>query len=898
MRLPLALLLVAGAAAAAGEPSRTQATPVDAFLAGVRRTVLPNGLTVLTAPQPGTGIVAIDTWVKAGYFHEPDEVAGMAHLFEHMFFKGSRRFPGATQIAQEVSAAGGVLNAGTIYDSTNYYFVLPKEGFRRGIEIQADAILSPLFDAGELKKEAEVVIEESNRKLDNPPAVAEERLYATAFNDHRIRRWRIGSNEVLRNIRRENLLAFFETLYRPQNIIVTVAGDVTHEEAVAAVREAFGPLPAGKLKKERGPKEPPQTGFRFGQSAADITQGYSTFGWHTVPVNDADETVLDVVATLLGTGRSSRLYKAVIGPDAASSVTAGHPTFEDVGILTIQASFDERNRATVEDRVLREVARLRAHGPTPYELVQARNIMEAETLSRLESARERAQALARFEARGSYLDLGTSLRRLATITREQVRDAARRYLTTDNLTLYHYQPKAASAIASEAALARVRDAMGAEMPGPVDVALPWLASAVAAAPADAPLTEWPLANGARLVVRPRKAAPFVTTGAFFRGGRTAETAANAGITRLMASSMRKGTRSRTAAELDRAIEFLGTQVGTTVASDYFGFTVSAATRVYEPALDILADVVLNPAFPADGVSQEKHLQLAALKRSMDSDVERPFQLYFAALYGEHPYGLPSLGSPKALEPLGPAELSAWWSRNVVAEGALIVVVGDVKPEDVRRAIEARFAALPKRTSPAAEASVPTIASAPREATESRERRQTAIVIGFPAVPPSHADWPTLRLLEAVTAGLSGTFSAELRGKRSLAYVVFSGATPFAGHGTFYAYLACEASKQEEAKAALLAELRRLQADGIRAEDVERAKSYMAGVTRLRRETNAALADELVRNHYQRVGFDFTDRMLERVPALTPDDLRKVAARYLAGEDYVFAAVRGAVPPKP
>ena len=120
------ILMAPNARAADFEPT---GSVVDPFLSGVEKTVLPTGLTLLVRPQPGTGVVAIDTWVKAGYFHEPDEVAGMAHLFEHMFFKGSKKFPGAEDIAQELSRVGGQSNAGTGYDSTNYYFVLPQEGF-------------------------------------------------------------------------------------------------------------------------------------------------------------------------------------------------------------------------------------------------------------------------------------------------------------------------------------------------------------------------------------------------------------------------------------------------------------------------------------------------------------------------------------------------------------------------------------------------------------------------------------------------------------------------------------------------------------------------------------------------------------------------------------------------
>src|SRR5262249_20122642 len=158
---------------------------------------------------------------------------------------------------------------------------------------------------------------------------------ATSFTRHRVKRWRIGSNEVLRNIRRENLVQFFETLYRPENIIVTIAGDVAAEEALPIVQRTFGTIPRGELRKERGPAEPPQTAFRFGRSEADIKDGYTVLGWHTVPENHPDEVTLDVLQGVLGDGRSSRLYRGAVGPDAASSINVEHFTFDDVGLFSI-----------------------------------------------------------------------------------------------------------------------------------------------------------------------------------------------------------------------------------------------------------------------------------------------------------------------------------------------------------------------------------------------------------------------------------------------------------------------------------------------------------------------------------------------------------------------------------
>ncbi len=893
--LLLALLATAGCVQTdTREPplAAAAAHPAGQFVADVRRTVLPNGLTVLIREQKGSGIVAINTWVKAGYFHEPDEVAGMAHLFEHMFFKGSKAYPGPEAIAEAISAAGGSTNAGTIYDYTTYYAVMPKENLAKGIEIQADAIANPLFDPAELKKEAEVVIEESNRKLDNPGPLSFERMIATSFTRHRMKRWRIGSNEVLRNIRRDHLIAFFETLYRPENIVVSVTGDLDAEAALAVVRRTFGAIPRGQLRKERGPAEPAQAAFRFGRSEGDIKEGYTQMGWHTVPENHADEVTLEVLAGLLGQGRSSRFYRAAVGPGGASTASASHFTFEDVGLFSISATHPEPNRAEVERRLVGEIERMKRFGPTDYELAQAKNVAEVGFLAEMETALGQALALSQYEARGGYREIAARLVRLNAVTAEQVRDAARRYLATEKLTLYHYQPKGSPPVTEAAALQRVSAAAAAEVKAPEALALPDLRNTVRGASADAAPRTFTLSNGATLVVRQRSGAPIVSTGIFFRGGRTQETEANAGITRLMQAVMRRGTATRSGEAIDREIEFLGTQLSVLNWEDGFGFAFDSVGRFYEPALGVFADILLNPTFPDAEIAREKGLQVAALRRSLDSSIERPMQMMRAAMFAGHPYGLPERGTEASIAALDRAALHAWWKSSVAADRALIVVVGSADAGDVRRAMEEKLAALPRAAAALRPLPAPRPPAMAREAVEKRERKQTAMAIAFPAAAPSHADWHALRLMQSLSSGLSGTFYRELRARKSLAYVVFAGAQPYAQQGVFLGYLAGEAPKEETARRELLGEMRRLGGEGVAEADLARAKSYFAGNTRINREKSSALASEYGRNYVLSVPLDNVDRTLAAVPSLTVEDVRAIGRRYFAGEGYVYAAVRG------
>jgi zinc protease len=870
------------------------ATVLDDFVKGIRTATLPNGLTVITRETPGGGVVAVNTWVKAGYFHESDEVAGMAHLFEHMLFKGSKKFPSAEEISRALAAVGGRSNAGTIYDVTNYYYIVPREGFRKAMEVQADAIANPLFDAAELKKESEVVIEESNRKYDNAPAVSLEHMYATAFEKHRFKRWRIGSNEVLRNIKRDDLLAFFQTLYRPENMVLVVTGDVKHDEVMRVANETFGLIPKGTLKKVGGPAEPEQKEFRYGTSSGDIRQAYTVMGWHTPGTRNSDELTLDLLSYILGQGRSSRLFRQVVAPEAASTAFAAHFTFEDVGMFFMSASFDEKNRAETDRRLIAEVERIKKDGPTDFEMALAKNVIESERVLALEDALGQSEAIGAAATRGGYRTLATDLEKLASITAADVQAAARRYLTLNNMTLYHYRTKEAPEMTGDAALQMVKQSMAAA-PRPLQAAAMKTPDATqlkrATGTAAEPKTS-KLSNNVTLIVEERSAAPVVSAAILFRGGRNQENSSNAGITQLLTRAMRRGTSTRSASQIDQEIEFLGADLSPLVTLDYFGYTVTATARNFRPAAALAADIVLNPTFPDAGVNEEKFQQTAAIKRAADSATVRPVQMLNEVIYRNHPYALPPDGYATSVDAIDSAALRAWWQRSVAADGAVVIISGDIAAADARAVAESLFGKMPASST----AKFTTLAAQPPasrlESIEYRDRKQSAIVVGFPAVPITSPDWPRLRLLQEVGSGGNPLLYNELRGKRSLAYVVFSQQQAGGQGGAFVAYLASEARKEEEARQALIDELRRFAKDAIKAEDLALAKSSLSGILALTSQTNVDHVTDLARAHFYNLGLDFTRRYINDLQKLTLDELRAVAAKYLNNENYAVAIVRG------
>ena len=272
--------------------------------ASVVRTRLSNGLKVLIKPDFSSPVVAIVTFVSAGYFDETDYVVGIAHVLEHMYFKGTPS-RGVGEIAKQTKAVGGYLNAATIYDHTSYYTVLPASGFKQGLEVQADAYANSLIDSAELARELEVIIQEAKRKADNPAAVATETLYELLHDTHRIRRWRIGREPGLRALTREALLGFYRNFYHPRNTVLSIVGAVEPDDALREVERLYGSLPAGTPTRSPGPNEEGSGGFRYREWTGDIGQTQLAMGWRTPETLHIDTPALDLLALVLGGGRAA-----------------------------------------------------------------------------------------------------------------------------------------------------------------------------------------------------------------------------------------------------------------------------------------------------------------------------------------------------------------------------------------------------------------------------------------------------------------------------------------------------------------------------------------------------------------------------------------------------------------
>jgi zinc protease len=861
--------------------------------ATVRRYVLPNGLTVLLR-RAGTGpVVAIVHYVRAGYFDETDDVVGIAHVLEHMFFKGTER-RGVGEIAKETKESGGYLNAATIYDHTSYYTVLPAPSFTRGLEIQHDAFVNSVVDAGELAKELEVIIQEAKRKADNPGAVVTETLYELLHDTHRIRRWRIGREPGLRALRREHLVRFYRNFYRPSNTVLAIAGDIDPDDALAQVERLYGALPDAPVERTPGPEEAAREGFRFRAWSGDIVQTQVSLGWRTPGTLHEDSARLDLAAAVLGTGRASRLYRAVRERQLASSVSAYNYTPTELGVFVVHAEGPPEHAADAARAMWAQVAALRDEGVAALDLERARRILEARWVRRFETAEGQANYLAEWEALGDWRLGDRYLEQLLTTGAEEVTEAVRRHLSPERAGLAIYAPAGGAPFAADAAGAR--RALEEPRPAPLPAVPPRAATPVPP-PTRATLEReeggvrvYRFGDGVPVLVRPKPGAPLVTMGVFASVGAAAEPPALAGLTNLMARTAIKGTRARTAAQIAEDAELLGGTVGVSVGAETTGWTLGVPARHAAAAAELLADVVQDATFPSEALETERAVALADVAAMRDDMYRYPVRLLVQAAYAGHAYSTPASGTEESLPLVTTDDVRRWHAERVLGGETVIVIVGDVDPDEMAGLVAARFGALSAGAPPAL--AEPEWPGAARANVERREKAQTALALAFPA--PSRTD-PTrhaAHLLAGIASGLGGRFFDELRDRQSLAYTVHAHATERRLAGMFVAYIATSPEKEEVARQGLLAEFAKFREAPVSDEELRRAQTYAIGTHAIRQESGGAVLGDVVDAWLLGRSLAELEVFEARVLAVTPADIRRVAESCFDAGRRVEGVVQG------
>lgn len=849
-----------------------------------RKTVLDNGLTVIVHEDAKAPIVAVNVWYKVGSRDERPGRTGFAHLFEHLMFNGSEHFNDDWFKAMERVGATG-MNGTTSRDRTNYFQEVPRDALDFALWMESDRMghLLGAVDQARLEEQRGVVLNEKRQGDNRPYAVAWRLITQSTWPAGHPYSWQvIGSEEDIRAATLEDVREWFAAYYGAANAVVVIAGDVKADEAFEKVRRAFGEIPPGPPVVRETAHVAKRAGTRRMTAQDRVPQARLYKVWNIPPYGTMDGNLLELAAGVLSRGKASRLYRRLVHEgQLATDVSA----WADLGGIAGQFAVVATARpgvslAEVERAVDEELAAFLSKGPEEAELRRVKAASEADFIrgcERVGGFGGKSDVLAHnFVFTGDAEYYKTVLRETREATRRQVRDAARQWLS-DGAFVLGVEPFPEWRASAEG-LDRSR------LPQPElkpEAVLPEVREAV-------------LANGLRVVLAERHDVPVVQLRLLVRSGYAADAAGASGTASLCADMLGEGTRRRTGPELSAAFDGIGAGLDTWCGADTAGVGLNTLTRHFREALELYAEVVLEPAFREEDFERLKRRRLAAIEREKSDPQGVAMRVLPGLVYGKgHVYGVPFSGNGRAaeVERLTREDVRRFYATWFRPGNATLVAVGDTTLEALVPELERRFGRWQA-------AEVPALAAAGAKGSrgvyliDRPGAAQSVVVAGFAAPPRDAAGEHAVEVMNALLGGaFTSRINLNLREEKHWSYGARTTLRDMAGPRA----LVCVAPVQGDKTAETLAELAREFREVVggrppTAEEVEKTVTDRTLRLAGQWETMGAVAGVLEQMVRHGVPEAYYRGYAAALRALTAGDVARAAARVVRPEEVVWLVV--------
>jgi len=861
---------------------------------GVQETTLGNGLQVLTVEHHEAPVTTVWIWYRVGSRNERPGITGISHWVEHMLFKGGQEFPKGA-ISKEVSRVGGYDNGMTSNDFTVYFETVPAAHADLGLRIEADRLANAVVDPDEVAAERSVIISEREGAENHPQFLLHEELMLAAYHTHPYRWSVIGWKADLQAITREDLWQYYRQHYAPSNAVLIVAGDIERPAVLARVEELFGGIAGEATVAPIRSTEPSQEGERRLCLRRPGTASYLGIMYHGPAASHEDAAALRVLNSIMsGTGamtwmasgaggwRTSRLYKALVETELASSAWSSViPQTRDPGPLnwgaTVRVGVEPER---VEEAMLRVIAEACAAPPGADELERAQTRLRASLAYAGESATGIASLLGQAEMADSHESIVTLQDRLMAVTAEDVLRVCQTYFGEDRRTVGWFLPTGEP------------DGGGAEPPPgtpPACVPQRFWATGLDRFREAARTT---LDNGLRVVACRAAATPSVYVSGTIRGGAVFDAEAQAGRAGYTARMVQRGTHTRSHEAIFAPLDAVGATFGVGAGREAFGFSGNCLVENLPLLLETCADVLSNPAFPADELEKTRTEIITGLREDEDDTrviAERAARRL--AYPAGHPYGIWEPGSEATIKALGAADLAEYHRRYVRPDQAIVVVVGALEPEEAVRALQQHLGGWQAATE--AEAWPDLSAGAPAERRQERvvmrNKTQCDIALAFPGVARTHPDYYALTFATQVLGqlGFMGRFGETVRDELGLAYYVYASMGAARGSALWQGRAGVNPRNVQLAVDTMLQLMRAMQQDLISDREYDDLITHELGALAMGLESKGRMAGRLLDMELWELGVDFLDRYPEIVRSTTKEDIRTAAQRYFQPERHVL-----------
>jgi len=764
---------------------------------------LSNGLDVILHEDHSIPIVAVNVWYHVGSKNEKPGRTGFAHLFEHMMFQGSEHHN--VLFDEGIDKYGGSNNGSTGDDRTNYWENLPSNYLEKALWLEADRMgyLLPALTQERLDNQRSVVMNEKRQNYDDQPygkvrGIIREMMYPA---DHPYSWIPIGKMEDLAAASLEDVKGFFREYYTPNNASLCVAGDFDPDQAKAWVEKYFGTIPP-RPPVDRMETWIPVLTEEIRVSLQDKVQLPRLYlAWHTPPYYAPGDAEFDLLAGILASGKSSRLYKSLVYDKQIAQSVSAYQSSREIGStfhITVTAK-EGHTLEEIENEVNRIVDDLLTNGFTEEELTRAKTGWEAGFVRQLQNVGGFGGRADLLNSYNTYLGDPGMLRwdknRYTDATAEDIMSYARKYLKKDARFVAYVNPQGNLAPAEMAVDLNVE-------PGPSEE------------PSfnPPPIQKAALSNGMELYLVENHDLPLIQTNILIKSGWAADPTERPGTSSITADMLNEGTKSKSALEISNEIRNLGINLSSNSSFDNTTISLNSLKKTYDQSLELMSDLILHPSFPQEELDRLKQRYLGQIKQESIQPFTVAFKGFLKELYGaDHPYGQPytGTGTEESISALERSDLVNYYKANFLPNNAAAIVVGDITLDKAKSKLEKVF----KDWKPGeiAEGTVKPVK--PFKDTkvciiDKPGAAQSTIIVGNLIKSRNDPEYlPATVVSEVLGGGSLGRLYLNLRQDKGYTYGSYSFMTGRIGQGAFIAYAQVQSEFTQESLTELMKEFR-------------------------------------------------------------------------------------------
>ena len=766
---------------------------------------LPNGLDVILHEDHSMPTVAINIWYHVGSKNERPGRTGFAHLFEHMMFQGSKHHD--TDYFLPLEQAGGDVNGSTSEDRTNYWENLPSNYLELGLWMEADRMgwLVPAMNQARLDNQRSVVQNERRQGVENQPygKVEDFKTPMLYSADHPYSWPVIGSMADLTAASLEDVTGFFKQYYTPSNASLCIAGDFDPAKAKALVEKYFAEIPPGPPVDRMTTWNPVLDGIKRSVLQDNVSLPRLYMWWHTPAFYKPGDAEFDILASALAAGKESRLYKALVyEQQIAQDVSAFQESKELSSVFNVIVTAKPGHTLDeIEKSIDAELQKVLTNGVTQAEIDVARTTFEAGFVRALEPIGGfggRADRLNEFNTMlGDPDRFQWNLDRYQAVTLASMQQYVKQYIDLNRRAILSVVPYGDKE-ASKTEIDRSQQPAGTPT---AEFQPPAIGQAV-------------LSNGLRLYVVENHRLPLVQTNLVIKSGSANDPASATGGAVFAASLLDEGTKSLSALQISTRMRQLGANLGAGAGSDATNVNLNVLKRNLDPALSLMADIVLNPTFPEAELERVKKTYLGNIMQEKEDPFGLAGRAYVRELFGAgHPYAQPQsgIGTETSVNAITRDQILAFYHANYMPNNAAIVMVGDITLDEAKVKTEKVFGVWKPGTVPTVTIPDPVIPAKTRIVIVDKPgSAQSMIVVGSVGLKRNTPDWMNAQVL---MNSLGGQFisrvNMNLREDKGFTYGAYTWFTSQRGTGASMSYAPVQTPSTKDAVVELVKEIREI-----------------------------------------------------------------------------------------